>query len=130
MGRSRAGEIVKRVMGITTVIAGFYLSWNGGYFGLKLLEKHFNWSFTPYKSQLLTMMLQFLILFLLAGIAGLIGHMRGIERAFYIPISTARRQNSQASFKFKLENDRRNGQFRSIVAGLIDRHSAQSRVEK
>ncbi|KWX73737.1 hypothetical protein AMQ84_21960 [Paenibacillus riograndensis] len=129
MGRSRAGEIVKRVMGITTVIAGFYLSWNGGYFGLKLLEKHFNWSFTPYKSQLLTMMLQFLILFLLAGIAGLIGHMRGNERAFYIPIITAMRQISKGNFKVELENDRRYGQFGSIVEGINEMASELSRME-
>lgn len=129
MGRSRAGEIVKRVMGITTVIAGFYLSWNGGYFGLKLLEKHFNWSFTPYKSQLLTMMLQFLILFLLAGIAGLIGHMRGGERAFYIPIITAMRQISKGDFKVELENDRRYGQFGSIVEGINEMASELSRME-
>ncbi|WP_039838463.1 sensor histidine kinase [Paenibacillus sonchi] len=129
MGRSRAGEIVKRVMGITIVIAGFYLSWNGGYFGLKLLEKHFNWSLTPYKSQLLTMMLQFLILFLLAGIAGLIGHMRGGERAFYIPIITAMRQISKGNFKVELENDRRYGQFGSIVEGINEMASELSRME-
>ncbi|QQZ64044.1 two-component sensor histidine kinase [Paenibacillus sonchi] len=116
-------------MGITIVIAGFYLSWNGGYFGLKLLEKHFNWSLTPYKSQLLTMMLQFLILFLLAGIAGLIGHMRGGERAFYIPIITAMRQISKGNFKVELENDRRYGQFGSIVEGINEMASELSRME-
>ncbi|CQR58704.1 sensor histidine kinase [Paenibacillus riograndensis] len=129
MGRSRAGEIVKRVMGITIVIAGFYFSWNGGYFGLKLLEKHFNWSLTPYKSQLLTMMLQFLILFLLAGIAGLVGRLRGDERAFYIPIITAMRQISKGNFKVELENDRRYGQFGSIVEGINEMASELSRME-
>ncbi|MEC0169248.1 HAMP domain-containing sensor histidine kinase [Paenibacillus graminis] len=129
MGGSRAGEIVKRVMGIIMVIAGFYLSWNGGYFGLKLLEKHFNWSLTPYRFQLLTMLLQFLILFLFAAIAALVGHLRGDERTFYLQIITAIRQISKGNFKVELENDRRYGQFGSIVEGINEMASELSRME-
>ncbi|OKP85634.1 cell wall metabolism sensor histidine kinase WalK [Paenibacillus sp. P32E] len=129
MSRSRAGEIVKAVMGMIMVITGFYLSWNAGYFGLKLLEKHYKWSLTPYRFQLLTMVLQFLILFLLAGIAGLIGHLRGGERAFYIPIITAMRQISKGDFKVELENDRRYGQFGSIVEGINEMASELNRME-
>lgn len=120
---------MRAVMGIIMIIAGFYLSWNGGYFGLKLLEKHFNWSLTPYRFQLLTMVLQFLILMLLAGIAGLIGRLRGDERAFYIPIITAIRQISKGNFKVELENDRRYGQFGSIVEGINEMASELSRME-
>lgn len=112
------------------MLTGFYLSWNGGYFGLKLLDKHFNWSLTPYKSQLLTMVLQFLILFLLAGTTALVGHLRGDERAFYIPIITAMRQIAKGDFKVELENDkRRYGQFGSIVEGINEMASELSRME-
>ncbi|MNC11537.1 Alkaline phosphatase synthesis sensor protein PhoR [compost metagenome] len=129
MDRGRAGDILKAVMGILMMITGFYLSWNGGYFGLKLLEKHFNWSLTPYKFQLLTMVLQFLILFLLAGTAALIGRLRGDERAFYIPIITAMRQISKGNFKVELENSKRYGQFGSIVEGINEMASELSRME-
>lgn len=82
MDRGRARDILKAVAGILVVIIGFYLSWNGGYFGLRLLEKHFSWSLTPYTSQLLTMVLQFVILFLLAGTSALIGRLRGTNGPF------------------------------------------------
>ncbi len=129
MDRGRAADIFKAILGILVVLTGFYLSWNGGYFGLKLLEKHFGWSLTPYKSQLLTMVLQFLILFLLAGTTALIGRLRGDERAFYIPIITAMRQIAQGNFKVEIENSRRYGQFGSIVEGINEMASELGRME-
>ncbi|AIQ55225.1 sensor histidine kinase [Paenibacillus sp. FSL R7-0331] len=129
MDRGRAGDVLKAAAGIIVVITGFYLSWNGGYFGLKLLEKRFGWSLTPYTSQLLTMVLQFFILFLLAGISALVGRLRGDERTFYIPIISAMRQIAQGNFKVEIENSRRYGQFGSIVEGINEMASELSRME-
>lgn len=125
----RLGRIVREILGMGILIAALYVSWNGGYYGVKLLSGHFEWSLSPYGSGLLAMALQFLILLVVGGITALIGHARGDERAFYIPILTAMRQISKGNFKVELEDSKRYGQFGGIVEGINEMASELGRME-
>lgn len=126
---SRLKVTAKASLAITMMLTAIFIAWNGGYYGERLIARHFEWTFSPYRSQLLAMVLQFLILFLMAGTSALIGHLRGDERAFYIPILTAMRQISKGNFKVELEHSERYGQFGGIVKGINEMASELSRME-
>ncbi|MFD1903537.1 hypothetical protein ACFTAO_44245 [Paenibacillus rhizoplanae] len=58
-------------MDIAGPIAGMlimlYISWNGSYFGSRLLVRHFGWSFSEYGYHLFVMAMQIIIFFSSAG---------------------------------------------------------------
>lgn len=81
----RLGRIMREILGMGILIAALYASWNGGYYGVKLLSGHFEWSLSPYGSGLLVMALQFLILLVVGGTTALIGHARGMREHSIFP---------------------------------------------
>ncbi|WP_019914954.1 sensor histidine kinase [Paenibacillus sp. HW567] len=117
---------VKSVLNFMAFLAMLYVSWNGSYFGVKLILEKVGWTLSDYTYQLLIMGLQLVLIF---GIAGLISlASRGRQKAFYMPILTAIRQISQGNFKVEL-NTKQYRQFHGIVEGINEMASELSRME-
>ncbi|ETT56532.1 HAMP domain-containing sensor histidine kinase [Paenibacillus sp. FSL P4-0338] len=118
-------------IGIVGPIAGMlimlYISWNGSYFGSRLLVRHFGWSFSEYGYHLFVMAMQIIIFFVSGAIIAFAT--RGEDQNFYRPILTAMRQISQGDFKIELENSGQYRQFGGIVEGINEMASELSRME-
>lgn len=123
---SRVWNAVKSALNFMAFLAMLYVSWNGSYFGAKLILRKFGWTLSDYTYQLLIMGLQIVLIF---GIARLIGiFYRGREKAFYMPILKAFQQISKGNFKVEL-NTKQYRQFHGIVEGINEMASELSRME-
>ncbi|NQX47114.1 two-component sensor histidine kinase [Paenibacillus tritici] len=112
---------------IAGIIIMLFISWNGSYFGSRLLARHFHWSFSEYGYHLFVMGMQIIIFFCVAGIIAFAT--RGHEQEFYGPILTAMRQISKGNFKVELGNIRQYRQFGGIVEGINEMANELGRME-
>ncbi|MHA6532644.1 sensor histidine kinase [Paenibacillus sp. BAC0078] len=119
-------QVSKVVLGISAWLAVLFVTWNGGYFGTRLMVQRFGWTLSAYETQLLIMGGQVIILICIAGIISFAT--RGKEKSFYIPILTAMRQISKGNFKVELDS-RNYRQFGGIVEGINEMASELSRME-
>lgn len=124
---SRFKTALKVIMNFAGILSVLFLSWNGSYFGSRLLVQHFGWSFSEYGYHMLIMAMQ-IILFI--GIGGIIAFAtRGQEHRFYMPILTAMQQISKGNFQIELENSGQFRQFGGIVEGINEMATELSRME-
>ncbi|AIQ14879.1 membrane protein [Paenibacillus durus] len=120
----------RAVRGLLGMLAGFSLligSWTASYFILKALFRRFGAPSSDFVSQLLGMLLGFLILFCIGGLISLITH--GKQRKFYSPILNAVRRISKGDFTAKVEDVERYGQMGELVEGINEMASELSRME-
>lgn len=109
-------EKVKIVGPIAGLLSMFFITWNGSYFGSRLLVHYFHWSFSEYGYHLFVMAMQIIIFFVCGAMIAFAT--RGKDQNFYRPILTAMRQISQGNFKIELENSGQYRQFGGIVEGI------------
>ncbi|SEU13018.1 cell wall metabolism sensor histidine kinase WalK [Paenibacillus sp. NFR01] len=119
-------QYIKAVFGILVFITGFFISWNGAFFGYGWLSRHFHWNFSSYYEHLMIMGLQFFLLVLMAGSIGMAT--KGKQRSFYRPIINAIRQIAKGDFSVELDGGRY-GQFEEIVVGINEMASELNRME-
>ncbi|MEK4325774.1 HAMP domain-containing sensor histidine kinase [Paenibacillus sp. FSL R7-0312] len=120
-------KIINVIAPIAGILAMLFISWNGSYFGSRLLVRHFGWSFSEYGYHLFIMGMQVIIFFCVAGAIAFAT--RGQDQRFYVPILTAMRQISKGDFKIELENSRQYRQFGGIVEGINEMANELSRME-
>ncbi|AIQ65949.1 membrane protein [Paenibacillus stellifer] len=119
--------VLKAVLGMAVIFTVLTGTWTAGYFIMHALYRHYGAPSSKYVSQLLTVLLGFLIVLLIGGVFSLIG--RGRERAFYIPVLEAIRRIAKGDFSVVVENTERYGQFGELVEGINEMASELSRME-
>ncbi|WNS42591.1 HAMP domain-containing sensor histidine kinase [Paenibacillus sp. MMS20-IR301] len=124
---SRLWTALKVIANFAGVLTVLFLSWNGSYFGSRLLVQHFGWSFPDYGYHMLIMAMQVVLFICIGGIIAFAT--RGQEHRFYMPILTAMQQISKGNFKIELENSKQYRQFGGIVEGINEMASELSRME-
>ncbi|MDT3425530.1 signal transduction histidine kinase [Paenibacillus forsythiae] len=123
----RLGRAVRGLLGM---LGGFSLlsgSWTASYFILKALFKRFGSPSSDYVSQLLGVLLGFMLLFCIGGIISLITY--GRQNKFYSPILNAVRRISKGDFTAKVEDVKRYGRMGELVEGINEMASELSRME-
>ncbi|NGM82240.1 two-component sensor histidine kinase [Paenibacillus sp. 7124] len=126
-GQKRLGRAVRGLLGMLAGFSLLIISWTASYFILSMLFKRFGSPSSVYVSQLLGMLLGFLILFCIGGLISLITH--GKQNKFYTPILNAVRRISKGDFTAKVEDVERYGRMGELVEGINEMASELSRME-
>ncbi|AHV99414.1 sensor histidine kinase [Paenibacillus sabinae] len=120
----------RALRGLLGMLAGFsslIISWTASYFILRVLFEKFGSPSSAYVSQLLGMLLGFLILFFIGGLISLITY--GKQNKFYSPILNAVRRISKGDFTAQVEDVERYGRMGELVEGINEMASELSRME-
>ncbi|WP_238651232.1 sensor histidine kinase [Paenibacillus piscarius] len=119
-------QTIKIILPLAGVLAVLFVSWNGSYFGSRVLVRYFGWSFPDYGYHLFVMAVQVVLFFCIGG--GIAFATRGKDQQFYVPILTAMRQISKGDFKVELDSGKYR-QFGGIVEGINEMANELSRME-
>ncbi|AKG37887.1 membrane protein [Paenibacillus durus ATCC 35681] len=123
----RLGRAVRGFLGMLAGFSSLIISWTASYFILRVLFQRFGAPSSVYVSQLLGMLLGFLILFCIGGLISLITY--GKQNKFYSPILNAVRRISKGDFTAKVEDVERYGRMGELVEGINEMASELSRME-
>lgn len=126
----RTNRLRRALRGLLGMLAGFsslIISWTASYFILRVLFEKFGSLSSAYVSQLLGMLLGFLILFFIGGLISLITY--GKQNKFYSPILNAVRRISKGDFTAQVEDVERYGRMGELVEGINEMASELSRME-
>ncbi|WP_324607958.1 sensor histidine kinase [Paenibacillus durus] len=126
-GMKRLGRAVRGFLGMLAGFSSLIISWTASYFILRVLFQRFGAPSSVYVSQLLGMLLGFLILFCIGGLISLITY--GKQNKFYSPILNAVRRISKGDFTAKVEDVERYGRMGELVEGINEMASELSRME-
>ncbi|WP_025690557.1 sensor histidine kinase [Paenibacillus zanthoxyli] len=126
-GKKRLGRAVRGLLGMLAGFSALIISWTASYFILRVLFEKFGSPSSAYVSQLLGMLLGFLILFSIGGLISLITY--GKQNKFYTPILNAVRRISKGDFTAQVEDVERYGRMGELVEGINEMASELSRME-
>lgn len=120
-------NIMKHILIYISIFTGVAIGWTIAYFLMNQVHAAFDWPSSEFMKQLITALLGFVVLLLLAFTFSFF--FRGWERVFYKSIIEGLRRISKGDFSVVLDKNKEYGEFGEIVESINEMASELSQME-